>query len=96
MTTDPHEALRLMESERPNLVLLDLMLPGSDGIELMRSILSIAQVPVVFLSAYGRDEVIARAFEAGAVDYMVKPFSTTELVARGPVGPAQGPSPGSG
>ena len=82
VTTDPDEALRLVETERPNLVLLDLMLPGSDGIELMRSILSIAEVPVVFLSAYGRDEVIARAFEAGAVDYMVKPFSATELVAR--------------
>ena len=82
VTTDPDEALRLVETERPSLVLLDLMLPGSDGIELMRSILSIAEVPVVFLSAYGRDEVIARAFEAGAVDYMVKPFSATELVAR--------------
>ena len=82
VTTDPGEALRLVETERPNLVLLDLVLPGSDGIELMRSILSIAEVPVVFLSAYGRDEVIARAFEAGAVDYMVKPFSATELVAR--------------
>ena len=66
VTTDPDEALRLVESERPNLVLLDLMLPGSDGIELMRSILNIAEVPVVFLSAYGRDEVNARAFEAGA------------------------------
>ena len=82
VTTDPDEALRLVESERPNLVLMDLMLPGSDGIELMRSILNMAEVPVVFLSAYGRDEIIAQAFEAGATDYMVKPFSATELVAR--------------
>ena len=67
---------------RARLVLLDLMLPGSDGIELMKSILDIAEVPVIFLSAYGRDEIIARAFEAGATDYMVKPFSPTELVAR--------------
>ena len=92
VTTDPDDALRLVESERPDLVLLDLMLPGSDGIELMRSILSIAQVPVVFLSAYGRDEVIAQAFEAGAVDYMVKPFSTTELVARVRSALRRGPS----
>ena len=82
VSTDPNEALRLVETERPQLVLLDLMLPGSDGIELMQSIHRIADVPVVFLSAYGRDEVIARAFETGAVDYMVKPFSPTELVAR--------------
>ena len=82
VSTDPDEALRLVETERPKLVLLDLMLPGSDGIEFMESIHRIADVPVVFLSAYGRHEVIARAFDAGAVDYMVKPFSPTELVAR--------------
>ena len=82
VTTDPDDALRILESDRPRLVLLDLMLPGSDGIELMKSILDIAEVPVIFLSAYGRDEIIARAFEAGATDYMVKPFSPTELVAR--------------
>ena len=82
VTTDPDEALRIVESDRPRLVLLDLLLPGSDGIELMKSILDIAEVPVIFLSAYGRDEIIARAFEAGAADYMVKPFSPTELVAR--------------
>ena len=62
--------------------LLDLMLPGSDGIELMRDILDIAPVPVIFLSAYGRDQIVARALEAGADDYVVKPFSPTELVAR--------------
>ena len=82
VTTDPDEALRIVESDRPRLVLLDLMLRHSDGIELMKSILDIADVPVIFLSAYGRDEIIARAFEAGATDYMVKPFSPTELVAR--------------
>ncbi len=58
------------------------MLPGSDGIELMQAVLKIASLPVIFLSAYGRDETIARAFEAGAVDYVVKPFSPTELAAR--------------
>ena len=79
---DPEEALRLMETERPHLALLDLMLPGTDGIELMKSLVTIAKVPVIFLSAYGRDETIARAFEMGAVDYMVKPFSSTELAAR--------------
>ena len=82
VTGDPEEAVRLVEANRPSLVLLDLVLPGSDGIELMERILGIAEVPVIFLSAYGRDETIARAFEAGAADYVVKPFSPTELVAR--------------
>ncbi len=82
VTGDPEEALRLAEEERPELVLLDLVLPGTDGIELMRGILQKTDVPVIFLSAYGRDELIARAFEMGAVDYVVKPFSPTELAAR--------------
>ena len=82
VTTDPDDALRMVESEHPRLVLLDLMLPGSDGIELMRSITEIVEVPVVFISAYGRDETIAKAIDAGAADYMVKPFSPTELLAR--------------
>ena len=82
VTGDPEEALRLMEAERPELALLDLMLPDSDGIELMGAILGVADVPVIFLSAYGREEQIARALEMGAVDYVVKPFSPTELAAR--------------
>ena len=71
-----------MEDEEPRLVLLDLMLPGTDGIIVMKSIQDVADVPIIFLSAYGQDQVIARAFEMGAADYVVKPFSPTELVAR--------------
>ena len=82
VTADPEEALRLIETNRPGLVLLDLMLPGTDGTELMGRIFSLADLPVIFLSAYGQDEVIARAFELGASDYVVKPFSPTELAAR--------------
>ena len=74
--------LRLVKEERPTLVLLDLMLPGADGIELMREMLNAADLPVIFLSAYGRDELIATALGMGAVDYVVKPFSPTELAAR--------------
>ncbi len=82
VTADPEEALPLMEENRPHLVLLDLMLPGADGIALMRDMLGVSDVPVIFISAYGQDRVVARAFEAGATDYIVKPFSPTELVAR--------------
>ncbi len=82
LTGDPEEALRLVEEDKPELVLLDLMLPGADGIELMKDILDVADVPVIFLSAYGREELIARAFDMGATDYVVKPFSPTELAAR--------------
>ena len=82
VTADPEEVYRLIEAEKPHLVLLDLMLPGTDGIELMQGILEIADLPVIFLSVYGQDEVIARAFDTGAADYVVKPFSPTELAAR--------------
>ena len=82
VTGDPEEALRLVGDEEPDLVLLDMMLPGADGIELMKDILETAEVPVIFLSAYGQDQLVARALDMGAVDYFAKPFSPTELAAR--------------
>ena len=82
VTGDPAEAMRLMSEEKPHLVLLDVVLPGIDGVDLMKELLEIARVPVIFLSAYGQDQLIARAFDRGATDYVVKPFSPTELAAR--------------
>ena len=82
VTGDPEEALRLAATEQPHLALLDLILPGADGFDLMQGILDITDVPVIFLSAYAQDEVIARAFDAGADDYVAKPFSAAELGAR--------------
>ena len=82
VTGDPREVPRLIQEKRPRLVLLDLMLPGTDGIELMQEIPEMADLPVIFISGYRRDETIARALEMGAADYIVKPFSTTELTAR--------------
>ena len=82
VTGDPHEVFSLMEASDPQLVLLDLMLPGIDGIKLMQEILEMADVPVIFLSAYGQEEYVTRAFDLGAVDYIVKPFAPMELAAR--------------
>ena len=79
--TRPPSLPHSVERERSN-VLLDLMLPGSDGIDVMRHILTITDAPVIFLSAFGQVDVIVGAFDAGAVDYIVKPFSPTELTAR--------------
>ena len=81
-TGDPGDVPRLLEEEKPHLVLLDLMLPGVDGVDLMKDIMRTGDVPVIFVSAYGQDQLVARAFEMGADDYVVKPFSPTELVAR--------------
>ena len=82
VAADPDEALLLMAEHSPRLALLDLLLAGQDGVELMGDLLAISRIPVIFLSAYGKDEVVARVLEQGATDYIVKPFSPTELVAR--------------
>ena len=82
VTADPSEVLTLVVEERPDLVLLDLMLPGTDGIQLMSQILEVTNIPVIFVSVYGQDEYIVRAFDMGATDYVVKPFSASELGAR--------------
>ena len=82
VTGDPAEVPRLMKEGKPHLALLDLVLPGADGIELMNDIRKQADVPVIFLSVYGHDDTVARALDMGAADYVVKPFSPTELAAR--------------
>ena len=81
-TTEPGNIPRLLETKRPALAVLDLVLPGADGIELMRTVPGLADLPVIFVSAYGEGDTVARALEAGAADYIVKPFSPAELAAR--------------
>ena len=82
VSADPGDVPRLMEEHRPRLVLLDVLLPGGDGVDLMHTILETADVPVILLSDYGEETLISRAFDMGAADYVVKPFSPTELRAR--------------
>ncbi len=82
VTGEPGELAHIIRSEKPRLVLLDLVMPGKDGIALMEEVPELSDLPVIFISGYGRDETVAAALEAGAADYIVKPFSPTELVAR--------------
>ncbi|MDO5417731.1 MAG: response regulator transcription factor [Lachnospiraceae bacterium] len=79
---DGEEALRVFPSFKPNLVLLDLMLPGMDGYQVCRELRMTSQVPIIMLSAKGEifDKVLG--LELGADDYMIKPFDSKELVAR--------------
>jgi DNA-binding response OmpR family regulator len=76
------EALRLFESERPDLVVLDLMLPGISGEEVCRRLRRESRVPVLMLTAKAAEEERLRGFRLGADDYLTKPFSPRELVAR--------------
>ena len=82
VTGDPKEVDRLIEVEKPHLILLDLALPGTNGFELMKRIPDMTDAPVMFLSGHAADKDISRGLEMGAADYVVKPFSPTELVAR--------------
>ena len=82
VTGDHNELPDIISNKKPALVLLDLMLPGTDGIELMERTPALADLPVIFISGYRREETIVRALDSGAADYIVKPFSPTELTAR--------------
>ena len=82
VTGDCEELADLVRTRAPALVLLDLLLSGTDGIVLMERVPELSDVPVIFISAYGRDETVVRALDAGAADYIVKPFSPSELAAR--------------
>ena len=79
---DGTEAIRELIAFEPNLILLDLMLPGIDGYEVCRIVRKISSVPIIMLSAKGEvfDKVLG--LELGADDYMIKPFDSKELVAR--------------
>ena len=82
VTGNPNEVMHLFEIEKPHLVLLDVRMPGMDGFQLMEQLSEVSNVPAIFLSGSSGDENVVRALEMGAADYIVKPFSPTELVAR--------------
>ena len=76
------DALRLAEARMPDLVILDLGLPGIDGIDVVRSLRSWSTVPIIMLSVRGSERDKVAAFDAGADDYVTKPFGMNELLAR--------------
>jgi DNA-binding response OmpR family regulator len=75
-------ALQIWQAEKPDLIVLDLNLPKLDGLAVCRQIRSQAQTPIIILSVRDSDEAVVKGLELGADDYVVKPFSPNQLVAR--------------
>lgn len=82
---DGKDAVRLADEEKPDVILMDVRMPRLNGYEACKMIKAnekTAHIPVIFLSAMGQDTEIDKGFEAGASDYLLKPFTPTELIER--------------
>jgi response regulator NasT len=77
---DGEEAVSLARSEQPDLAIMDVRMPKLDGIDAARRILDERPIPIVMLTAYGQEELVSRAVEAGVFGYLVKPFREQDLV----------------
>ncbi len=77
---DGIEAVELARSEEPDVALLDVKMPRLDGIEAAKQILQDRPIPIVMLTAYGQEELVSRAIEAGVFGYLVKPFREADLL----------------
>src|SRR5437762_4558698 len=77
---DGAEAVELARAEQPDLAVLDVKMPQLDGIEAARRILDERPIPIVMLTAYGQQELVSRAIEAGVFGYLVKPFRESDLL----------------
>ncbi|MFC2020359.1 response regulator transcription factor [Chloroflexota bacterium] len=82
LTVDGVYGLSLLEQARPDLVLLDIMMPGPDGLEVLQRIRQSSNIPVIMVSAKRDTKSLQKALSSGADDYILKPFRPTELVAR--------------
>lgn len=80
--SDGPSAIRAFEAEAPDLVILDINMPGASGFQVCETIRSKSRAPVMMLTVRGEEEDLVRALDLGADDYLTKPFSTRELVAR--------------
>ena len=79
---DGDEALQMMKEWSPDLLITDLRMPNMDGLELCRRVRANSQIPIIVLSVRGEEKIKVQALDAGADDYVTKPFSTNELLAR--------------
>jgi response regulator NasT len=77
---DGAEAVELVQAHEPDLAILDVKMPRLDGIDAAKRILEERPIPIVMLTAYGQDELVARAVEAGVFGYLVKPFRESDLL----------------
>ncbi|WP_082670714.1 response regulator transcription factor [Ruthenibacterium lactatiformans] len=77
-----HEALKILSKKMPDMIILDVMMPGMDGFELLQEIRTVSKVPVLMLTAKGEAEDRFSGFELGADDYLIKPFLPKELLLR--------------
>lgn len=77
-----HEALKILSKKMPDMIILDVMMPGMDGFELLQEIRTVSKVPVLMLTAKGQAEDRFSGFELGADDYLIKPFLPKELLLR--------------
>src|SRR5262249_2980777 len=82
MAGDGAEALREMKTWPPDLIITDLRMPNMDGLELCRRVREESRVPIIVLSVKGEEEIKVEALDAGADDYVTKPFNVKELLAR--------------
>jgi len=80
--TNGEEAINIVERELPDLIILDVMMPKMDGFEVCRRLREWSQIPIIMLSARGDESDKVQCLDLGADDYIVKPFSANELVAR--------------
>jgi len=76
------QVMALFDANQPDLILLDVMLPGMDGVEVCKAVRAKSMVPIVMLTAKGDTQDVVLGLEAGADDYIVKPFNPNELIAR--------------
>jgi two-component system response regulator RegX3 len=93
---DGHSGLERFRAGRPEVILLDLMLPGLSGLDVLREIRRLSDLPVIVVSAKGAEADIVSALELGADDYMTKPYSARELIARIRAATRRGAAPAAG